>query len=174
MEKSGHQLNAHTCNNESYFMNCEQKIEELFIPEIKTGFDCPITKSDFTSYLDTCDSNFQSLMKYVETGPCRKVKCIQSHKKNILSLAIILFGEHVVTNKWTTSTTSQISELILNKFLNIYSFSNVTNGLVHDNCSIFKTVLNRMRPRLLKKTWKNYPASMMCYKWVLLHIKVGQ
>lgn len=37
--------------------------------------------------------------------------------------------------------------------------------------SLFKDILINLRPRLLTTTWKHYPASVACYKWIIKFVE---
>jgi len=38
---------------------------------------------------------------------------------------------------------------------------------------LINSLLLSLRPKLLKDTWRKYPAAVQCYQWILLQVKVS-
>nr|CAD7400581.1 unnamed protein product [Timema cristinae] len=63
-----------------------------------------------------------------------------------------------------------LSQLTVAKFLRSQLFLTV---VCWGKKELLATSTNQLlRPKLLKDTWKNYPAALACFKWMLLQVKV--
>lgn len=149
-----------------------QQIQESFVPEISSGFDKPISDSDFAAYIACCDEKLQTISEFVEYDIWSVNSSLRNkYKKRYLSSVFILSAQHSFPNKWTTENSTKLSVNILSESLKLFNYLTIEEALRSDNCALFKFTLNKMRPWLLKESWKNYPAIPQCYSWMLCKVK---
>jgi len=59
----------------------------------------------------------------------------------------------------------EISKLLTLQLCQIFKCESISQILANDE--IFLSVIMFIRPKLLKDTWKMFPASVVCYRWIL-------
>ncbi|CAH1401907.1 unnamed protein product [Nezara viridula] len=156
------------CDNdkEVVFLTIKKGIEELYVPKFESGFERPADLSDYESYISSCDKRFEELYSSCPNlvacpvvGNKLKQKCIAS--------AIILCGEHSSSSLWTTDVSLELAKLILERLMKECGYTNIADALTSSNGIVFGYILNDLRPKLLKDSWKCFGAAVVCYSWVL-------
>lgn len=147
-------------------------LEELYVPEVHTGFDVPIERSHYSEYLPLCEPKFEKIIQIINANGANLCNTSQKLKKRILTRAIIINGEHSVDERWTSPSMINKALIILNKIFDLFGYCSTAIVLADNNGLILKEVLQTIRPRLLKDNWKKYPAAVTCYGWVLKIIQV--
>lgn len=155
---------------------CHNLIQESFVPRRIDGASRPCEENDFRGYRQIIDKNLQDIKSMLQhIIYCRYKDYVQIELDSPLakSLAIsllILIGEQHEQNVWTTTDSVSISKDLTTKILEIYKYQSISQILMEqDN---FTKLLSRLRPKLLKDTWKAYPAAVISYKWILYQIEV--
>ncbi|XP_075227440.1 TELO2-interacting protein 2-like isoform X2 [Lycorma delicatula] len=75
-------------------------------------------------------------------------------------------------SEWTTSDTVKYSQLIIEFMCKTYSCQNIIE-LLNDsnNNKLLPLLFNKLKPKLLKDTWKCFPAAVSSYTWIVFKIK---
>lgn len=142
-------------------------ILESMLPYIQHEFGQEYDPTAFEKHKVACKINFRRLLLLIQNS---SFSASEPVPEKIIIFAILLCGEHSESNSWTDTECIKYANQILQKILEYSSATSVLSiMLAHKIQSFF----NAMNPKLLKKTWKNYPAAISCFKWVILQVKVG-
>lgn len=161
--------------------NVENVILKTFVPQMKVGSERPCEESDYKEYVLEIGSKFKILTfifhQIANNVGCEKFDANKRVSKNLAVYLLLLCGEHSDDDKWTTEETIKYSgELIshLCKLCQCKSISELLTGVEsrHEFVGLFSTALLFLRPKLLKDTWKSFPAAVSCYQWLMFHVKV--
>ncbi|XP_066586645.1 TELO2-interacting protein 2-like [Prorops nasuta] len=158
--------------NEKLWTSCIELVQKTFVPQKNFGVDRPLVEKDFREYRQIIDRNLQNILSTLQHIHEYKEKCSESDFNAILvhtfAINIIaLVGEHHEKNVWNTAESVLLSKQIILSCCSLFNCFNVDKFIQKDNN--FNAVLLLLRPKLMKDTWKTYPAAVSCYKW-LLHI----
>ncbi|XP_055932268.1 TELO2-interacting protein 2-like [Argiope bruennichi] len=115
----------------------------------------------------------------VECFQCLKplLKEVQSmehgFKRHFLINVLLLCATHNKTYHWSSSNSITSSEEFLSDLLQCTQHSSLMSLLCDDNFhpTIFKGILKKMRPSLMKDTWMLNPSSCYIFSWLLCHVK---
>ncbi|XP_033210397.1 TELO2-interacting protein 2-like [Belonocnema kinseyi] len=160
--------------NDGYWSSCIRLIEKTFVPRKSVGESRPCFEEDFQDYRATVDQNFRDILSILQhildERKEMKTPLNSPITKIFKTYLTILIGEHHEKNLWTTAKSIQASQQVEEILCNLYSSTNLGQLLAEDDDGITR-VLTTLRPKLLKNTWKTYPAAVFCYKWFLGLIK---
>lgn len=153
-------------DKDAVLVSIKKAIEELYVPKFENGFDRPANSSDYESYISSCNQKFEELYSSLTSfGNCQEVN--DKLKQKCISSAFILCGEHSSSNLWTTEVSVKFGKLILERIIKEWGYVNISNALTYSNSIVFGYILNDLRPKLLKDSWKCFEAAVVCYSWVL-------
>jgi hypothetical protein len=113
----------------------------------------------------------------VENLGCEESLSIKGISKNCAVYLLLLCGEHMVADKWTTRETMKYSEELISHLCKLWQCKTILQLLIGDeskHVGLFSAALLSLRPKLLKDTWKTYPAAVSCYQWLLFQVKVTE
>ncbi|KAK1130417.1 hypothetical protein K0M31_018548 [Melipona bicolor] len=162
-------------SEEDLWTGCIDLIQKSYVSEITVGAS-PCEEKDFRQYKQIIDQNLrnikfmlQHIIRYrndkAEIQLKRDTLIIKTFTINLL----LLIGEQHEKNVWNTVESAFISKDLQDELLGLYKYDSVSQLLMEqDN---FITILLALRPKLLKDTWKTYPAAIVCYKWILYQIE---
>lgn len=162
-------------SQEGLWPACVDLVQKSCAPEKTVGANRPCEEKDFREYRQVVDRNLRSIRSMLEHIVCSRnagdvqidssVSVVRSFAVNLLSLV----GEHHQKDVWNTMESVCIAKELLSGVLELYRCQSVSQFLTEqDN---FNAVLLTLRPKLLKDTWKSYPAAVACYKWMLYQIE---
>ncbi|XP_076249856.1 TELO2-interacting protein 2 [Calliopsis andreniformis] len=160
---------------ERLWSTCIDLVQKSYVPEKTVGAGRPCEEKDFREYRQIVDRNLGSIKSMLQhiihdrnAGNVQidlKFPMIRTFAVNLL----LLIGEHHERNVWNTAESVSVAKELLGEFLELYRYQNISEFLMEqDN---FSTVLLTLRPKLLKDTWKTYPAAVACYKWLLYQVE---
>ncbi|KAJ9574524.1 hypothetical protein L9F63_008297, partial [Diploptera punctata] len=153
------------------WLDIENVVQKTFIPLIKIGTERPCEASDFEKYLPDIELKLKNLViTFAEIE--KKCGVDKVFPKNLAVNILLLCGEHASQDSWTSDKTIQLCEdllEILYKFWHCSSVSELLTGAEYE--ALLSPALLALRPKLLKNTWKTFPAAISCYHWLLFHIK---
>lgn len=163
-------------HEEDLWVKCNNLIQVSFVPERIDGASRPCEENDFRVYRQIIDRNLQDIKSmlqhiiYYHYDEHVQIKLDSSIVKTFTINLLLLIGEQHEQNVWTTKESVSISKDLTSKILELYRYQSISQLLTEqDN---FTTVLLTLRPKLLKDTWKAYPAAVASYKWILYQIEV--
>lgn len=139
-------------------------LSSSFLPERHYDLDQPLEDEVFKDHIKMCEANLRKINMYLEKESDEK-----SLNKKLIVNAILLCGEHSKVETWTSSQTLAQAELLVKLLLAKSKCRSLSDLLLH--CKI-DTLLAELRPKLLKDSWKNNPAAVTSFMWILFHIKV--
>ncbi|XP_051166075.1 TELO2-interacting protein 2-like [Leptopilina boulardi] len=158
---------------DSYWSSCIRLIEKTFVPRVPEGKHRPCTEDDFKNYRNIVNQNCQdilSILQHILDEHNETSMSLNSSKVNIFkSYCIIMIGEHSKKNLWTTIESLSLCKRISEILCDLYSSENFSQ-LIEKNNEDVGRILTTLRPKLLKDTWKTYPASIICYKWFVTQL----
>jgi hypothetical protein len=167
--------------SEQVWGNVENAVLKAFVPLFTVGNERPCEESDFKEYLLGIGSKLKILtlifQQIVNNVGCEEYHANKRISKNRAVCLLLLCGEHSIDDKWTTKETIKYSGELINhlcKLCQCKSISQLLTGVEsrQEYVGLFSTALLSLRPKLLKDTWKTYPAAVSCFKWLLFHVKV--
>lgn len=165
-------------SEESLWTACIDLIQKTYVPEKTVGANRPCEENDFREYRQIVDRNLQNINAMLQ-------HIIHIHNQGNVQINIntpivgtfainllLLIGEQHEKNVWNTAESVCISKGLIEKILELYRYQSVSQFFMEqDNLS---AALIALRRKLLKNTWKTYPAAVACYKWILYQIEVGE
>ncbi|XP_063974955.1 TELO2-interacting protein 2-like [Diachasmimorpha longicaudata] len=162
MSITGHSASAHLW----------KKCIDTFVPQCMSGMDIPCAEKDFQEYRATIDGHLkeicgmfrQFIMESDEAKDREIIRIILMH-------LIITVGEQSERSPWNTDETPEIAHNIFNDICGLFENSNLSNMLCGSDDK-FLTILMILRPKLIKDTWKTYPAAVTCFKWLLNQVEI--
>lgn len=165
-------------SNDSYWSSCIRLIEKTFVPRVPEGKNRPCIEDDFKNHRSTVNQNCQDILTILqhildERNETSMSLNSSSKVKIFKSYCIIMIGENSEKNLWTTTESRRICKEISEILCDLYSCENLSQ-LIEQNEDDISRILTTLRPKLLKNTWKTYPASIICYKWFVALLKKSQ
>lgn len=163
-------------SEEDLWTNCIDLIQKSYVSEITVGASRPCEEKDFREYKQIIDQNLQNIKFMLQ----HIIRCRNENAETQLQLdtliiktftinLLLLIGEQHEKNVWNTVESAFISKELQDELLGLHKYESVSRLLMEqDN---FITILLALRPKLLKDTWKTYPAAIACYKWILYQIE---
>lgn len=160
---SSEKANVHPSYNELLYI-----LQSSTLPEQSFGFDQPYEVDMFKEYVTEVQSNISKSITILSSTDFEGFQNA-SLRKNIVINTVFLCGEHSENNIWTSTESINLSNLLLKELLNKCNCATLLDLLVQFNCELF---ISELRFKLNKISWKNYPAAVSCFKWILTSIKV--
>lgn len=142
-------------------------ILESMLPEIHHEFGQESECKEFEEHKERCKTNFSNLLSLIKSNEYNES---QPLPEKVVVLTVLLCGEHSESNSWTNAECIEYANEVLQKILEDSSASNVLSLMLTHKIQSFFNALN---PKLLKKTWKNYPAAISCFKWIVFKVEVS-
>lgn len=155
--------NVHPSYNELLYI-----LQSSTLPEQSFGFDQPYEVDMFKEYVTEVQSNISKSITILSSTDFEGFQNA-SLRKNIVINTVFLCGEHSENNIWTSTESINLSNLLLKELLKKCNCATLLDLLVLFNCESF---ISELRFKLNKTSWKNYPAAISCFKWILTSIKV--
>lgn len=158
-------------------------LEATMVPVQNIGKERPCEEKDYREYRQIVDrnlTNVESALRHVlstinEHGN-RDTLFENEYAKGFLVKLIIVIGEQRERSVWNTAESVAVSENLATLMCHLTRCESVSKILIDGRGSaensLFDTLLITLRPKLLKDTWKTYPAAVLCYKWLLSEIEV--
>lgn len=109
-------------------------------------------------------NNLKDVISLIENILQNENFCTLDEKKNLFKF-IVIIGEQHCKSPWNTNEQVETSNLLNLKLCKICNCEKISQILMNDE--IFLSILKFLRPKLLKDTWKSFPASVVCYRWIL-------
>ncbi|KOX76113.1 hypothetical protein WN51_11828 [Melipona quadrifasciata] len=151
-------------SEEDLWTGCIDLIQKSYVSEIAVGASRPCEEKDFKEYKQIIDQNLQNIkfmlqhIIHCRNEKAEKLKLDTLIIKTFTINLLLLIGEQHEKNVWNTVESAFISKELQDELLGLYKYESVSQLLLEqDN---FITVLLALRPKLLKDTWKIYPASV--------------
>lgn len=148
-------------------------VQRSLAPQVTVGATRPCEEKDFREYRPTVEANLKvigSMLECVRPSLNRHLRLSDTEKLLGVNL-LFLIGENSEQNIWNTKECVMLSEVLLAHFCSLYNYSDVSRVFLEDDT--FVNLLCMLRPKLLKDTWKTYPAAVTCYKWILQKTEVS-
>lgn len=162
-------------HEEDLWAKCNNLIQVSYVPERIDGASRPCEEKDFRGCKQIIDRNLQEIKSmlqhiiYYRHAGHVQIKLDSPIVKTLTINLLVLIGEQHEQNVWNTTESVSISKDLTSKILELYRYQSISQLLTEqDNCT---TVLLTLRPKLLKDTWKAYPAAVASYKWILYQIE---
>ncbi|KAG7197697.1 hypothetical protein KM043_014457 [Ampulex compressa] len=162
-------------SEEDIWLACINVIQKSFVPQKLVGNDRPCDEKDFREYRLIIDRNLwnvKSMLQHIVNSSNEgkvdinyDIAVVKTFTINLL----LLIGEHQVKTIWNTAESVFIAKELSASICKLYGYQNISQFLMGQDK--FLLVLLMLRPKLLKDTWKTYPAAIACYKWVLQEVE---
>lgn len=156
---------------------CIDLIQKSFVPQKMIGETRPCEEKDFKEYRLVVERNLNNirfmlqhiLNSWKEHLPLNNdsIAVTKTFSMNLL----LLIGEHSEKNLWNTAECVNISKELMANFCQLWVCQSVSIFFLENEN--FNKLLLMLRPKLLKDTWKTYPAAVACYKWILHEVEVS-
>lgn len=162
-------------SEENLWIECNNIVQKSYVPEKTIGANRPCEEKDFKDYKQIINKNLQNIKSmlqhiiYNRNAGHLQINLNATVIKTFTTNLLLLIGEHHEKNVWNTEESVSISKELISEILELYKYQSISEFLMEqDN---FTVLLLIIRPKLLKDTWKLYPASVACYKWILYQIE---
>lgn len=154
---------SHSSNSELMYI-----LQSSTLPEQSFGFDQPHEVDMFKYYVSEVQFN---LSKSISILSSIDFNCFQnaSLSKDIVINTVVLCGEHSENNMWTSAESIKLSNLLLKELLNKCNCATLSELMIQFKCESF---ISTLKIKLSKTSWKNFPAAVSCFKWILTNIEV--
>lgn len=160
---------------EGLWTACIDLIEKSYVPEKFVGTTRPCQEEDFVEYREIVDTNLRnirSMLQHIIHSRNEQHVQIDFNAPTVTNFGIkllLLIGEQHEKNVWNTIESVSISKELISGFLELHGCQSIAQFLAErDNLN---ALLLTLRPKLLKDTWKAYPAAVACYKWILYQVE---
>ena len=140
-------------------------IIETLVPRFSNDTVRPCEEKDFSGYREKLENNLQNIDEYLDCLIEGKI----SHSENLFKI-IIVIGEQCCQNPWNTEKSVNTTRRLIPKICQIYEHEKIED--IINNKEVLIQIIKFLRPKLLKNTWKSFPAAIVCYKWLLESIQV--
>lgn len=162
--------------DDGLWARCIDLVQKSYVPEKTVGANRPCEEEDFREYKQVVDRNLQDIkcmlhhIIHSRNGGHVQIDLNAAVVKTFTINLLLLIGEHHEKNVWNTVESVFISKELISGILELHRHQTISQFLMEQNN--FTTVLLTLRPKLLKDTWKSYPAALASYKWILYQIEV--
>ncbi|KAG8273018.1 TEL2-interacting protein 2 [Homalodisca vitripennis] len=149
-------------NVNPHFIDLLELLKRSILPEQKYNFDEPLQDSCFKEHILNVETNLLNAISLLT-----KIREGEAIPKKIVLYTILVAGENSTINMWTNHKIMMYADNLLKEILTRYGYSDLSSllKLEVDDC------LSELRPKLLKNTWKNYPAAVDSFIWILFSLK---
>lgn len=165
-------------SNQNSWRPCIDLIQRSFVPQKTIGETRPCEEKDFREYRLVVErnlSNVRFMLRHI-LNSCKETHLPLNDDSMALAKTfsmnlLLLIGEHSEKSIWNTAECVNISKELIANFCELWACQSISAFfLEHEN---FNNLLLMLRPKLLKDTWKTYPAAITCYKWMLCETEVS-
>ncbi|XP_046614100.1 TELO2-interacting protein 2-like isoform X1 [Neodiprion virginianus] len=172
--------------NDDLLRSCVQLTEGTLVPCKKIGNERPCEEKDYSEYRQIVNRNLrivEATFRHVATTfgeqNVRETASRSHPLRTYLINLIIIIGEQSEKNVWNTAESVSIVSSIQSYLCDLCKCRSMSELLVGkggegssvDGSGVIEAVLLVLRPKLFKDTWKNYPAAVICYKWILWQVE---
>lgn len=164
--------------DENSWRPCINLIQRSFVPQKTIGETRPCEEKDFREYRLVVErdlNNVKFMLRHILSS-CRDSHLPLNDNSMVIAKTfsmnlLLLIGEHSEKNIWNTAECVNISKELIASFCELWTCQSVSTFFSqHEN---FNKLLLMLRPKLLKDTWKTYPAAVTCYRWMLNEVEVS-
>lgn len=156
---------------------CIDLIQRSFVPPKFIDEARPCEEKDFREYrlvIERKLNNVRFMLQHILNN-CKQHLPLNDDSMEITKTfsmnLLLLIGEHSEKNIWNTAECVNISKELSANFCHLWACQSISTFFSeHEN---FNKLLLMLRPKLLKITWKIYPAAVTCYKWMLHQAEVS-
>uniref|UniRef100_A0A1B6LV72 TELO2-interacting protein 2 n=1 Tax=Graphocephala atropunctata TaxID=36148 RepID=A0A1B6LV72_9HEMI len=148
--------------NEILFTDLTNYIKSSMLVELRNNFDEPPQESDFKHHHLNVEQNLTNA-----TSLLSKISKNEVIPNRILILIILVAGENSKIGVWTNTKIMMYADSLLKDILNrcgYLDFSSLIGSEIDE-------ILSELRPKLMKNSWRNYPAAVNCFIWILFSLK---
>lgn len=117
-------------------------------------------------HVSDLEANVNKLISLLNSRPLNSQ---QSVPKEVLLYILLLRGENAEENEWTSPTVISCVRHLQIIILETSFFSDLSDLLLSLRV---ESVLSELKHKLLSTTWKNHPAAVACFIWIISHVKV--
>ncbi|XP_012289042.1 TELO2-interacting protein 2 [Orussus abietinus] len=163
--------------DEALWTKSIQLIEKTFVPQKSCELNRSYEEKDFREYRLEVDRNLRnvrSILQHVlhNWNTCNTRAALEDLKfKTFCVDLIILIGEQSEKSLWNSAESVSIANELAADVCNLLGCENLSQALTGQDDKLTAALLT-LRPKLLKDTWKTYPAAVTCYKWMLYQVEV--
>lgn len=152
-------------DNEEIYMNILHLLKNSLLAEQNVDCIGNVPHTNFEQHISATEINISKAVSlFASTDASISVP------KDIVLYAILLSGENSENENWTSSQIQCLVKRFQETILESTSCKDFTDMLLLYKLNYF---LTELKPKLLSSTWKKYPAAVVCFSWMLHHIKVG-
>lgn len=154
--------------NKEFLTDFAKLIEQSLVPRFSNDTVRPCTEEDFQEYRKTLMANLHSIQSMLDVFVQNEDQWTNETKTNLLKVLIVI-GEQYSKNPWNTEEIETLSQILIPKICKIFNAENVTQILKDEN--LFLSAIMFLRAKLMKDSWKSFPAAVVCYKWLLKSVE---
>ena len=161
---------------ESLWKKWIQSIQLVFVPEKLIGTDRPCEEKDFAEYRMTVNKNLQKILRLLQLLQHNRIQKnieIDSDSAIVREFGIhmiLLIGEQSEKSLWNNCESVVIAKDMREHLCHLFDTTSMSEMLLGRDDK-FTAALLTLRPKLLKETWKTFPAAVTCYKWLLHQVE---
>ncbi|XP_043266374.1 TELO2-interacting protein 2-like [Venturia canescens] len=147
----------------------------LWVPERPVGLDRPCEEKDFRDYRSTVNRDLQNirtrLLILIQNRDSEKINIDADEEsvRNFVICLLVLIGEHSEKNVWNNAESVSLAQDLTSELCKFCRSPNLSIVLTMSDDKFLATLM-ALRPKLLKDTWKKFPAAVACYKWLLQQV----
>ncbi|XP_063227664.1 TELO2-interacting protein 2-like isoform X1 [Bacillus rossius redtenbacheri] len=155
-----------------------------FVPVKPDGNIRPLEENDFKDFVSRVECNLRELISnlseliYLLRDVSQHVTVFSNAGNDVVVPLILLCGEHRKPNSWNSENTVNNVNEILQLLCKLCSCKQLSDILLETSTiggkkfgALLKPCLLSLRPKLLKDTWKTFPAAIACFQWILNEVK---
>ncbi|NP_001135881.1 uncharacterized protein LOC100216454 [Nasonia vitripennis] len=150
--------------NKEFLTDFAKLVEQTLVPRFSNDTVRPCAEEDFQEYRKILMRNLHSIESTLDAFVQNENQWTNETKANLLKVLIVI-GEQHSKNPWNTDEIVMFSHKLIPKICKIFDTVNLTQILKDEN--IFISAIMFLRAKLMKDTWKSFPAAVVCYKWLL-------
>ena len=151
-----------------------------YVNEIDNKDDYPYSANDFEKNIHTATEVLKCIAQLME-----HIKKLQSDseyihedgmkKLNLMAPSCLyLIGEHDDTNVWNTEETRNQAKIVTSSLLNLYGdkYNSMDELLNIPECGIIISLMNILKVKLQKSSWKRNPSAPFVFRKYLLCVSI--
>lgn len=168
--------------NDNLWKSCVDLSLGTLVPEKNIGKDRPCEEKDYREYRQLVNRNLRNLestLRHIADvlNEQNRPKAIfnSNFVRNFIINLLVVIGEQSEKAVWNTAESVSIAGNLAHLICDFFQCESISNLLLSQGeggDDIFCMIIVALRPKLLKETWKAYPATVNCYKWILSQIEV--
>ncbi|XP_011497068.1 PREDICTED: TELO2-interacting protein 2-like, partial [Ceratosolen solmsi marchali] len=150
--------------NEEFLYEFNKILMRSLVPHFSNQIIRPCIEEDFQDFKNIITDNLHRIVLLLDFIIQNEVQYSKRTTEYLIKV-IVIIGEQHKKSAWNTYKIIELSELLIFRICKIFKSKNITEIL--KNNEIFIMIIKFLRPKLLKDTWKCFPAAVNCYKWLL-------